>query len=73
MSDQPATSPAAARMDTRADHRIDLLNAWLAPQLAREGINDFQMAPASADASFRRYFRITTPAGTRIVMDAPPA
>jgi hypothetical protein len=32
------------------------------------------MAPASADASFRRYFRATLDDGTtRIVMDAPPA
>ncbi len=28
--------------------------------------------PASSDASFRRYFRITTPDGQFIVMDAPP-
>ncbi len=28
--------------------------------------------PASSDASFRRYFRITTPEGKFIVMDAPP-
>jgi aminoglycoside/choline kinase family phosphotransferase len=28
--------------------------------------------PASSDASFRRYFRVTTPAGQFIVMDAPP-
>ena len=34
----------------------------------------FAMAPASADASFRRYFRVTLDDGTtRIVMDAPPA
>ena len=33
----------------------------------------FTMAPASADASFRRYFRVTFADGaTRIVMDAPP-
>jgi aminoglycoside/choline kinase family phosphotransferase len=31
------------------------------------------IAPASADASFRRYFRLTLPDGaTRILMDAPP-
>lgn len=30
------------------------------------------LAPASADASFRRYFRVTTADGTRIAMDAPP-
>ncbi len=28
--------------------------------------------PASSDASFRRYFRVTTPGGQFIVMDAPP-
>jgi N-acetylmuramate 1-kinase len=32
----------------------------------------FSLTPASEDASFRRYFRVTTAAGTRIVMDAPP-
>ncbi|HSM98701.1 MAG TPA: phosphotransferase [Gallionella sp.] len=33
----------------------------------------FTLAPASADASFRRYFRATfSGGGTRIVMDAPP-
>lgn len=35
--------------------------------------HQFQLEPASADASFRRYFRIALPdGGTRIVMDAPP-
>jgi len=34
----------------------------------------FTLAPASADASFRRYFRVTRSDGsTRIVMDAPPS
>ena len=34
----------------------------------------FALAPASADASFRRYFRVTLDDGTtRIIMDAPPA
>jgi N-acetylmuramate 1-kinase len=30
------------------------------------------LRPASADASFRRYLRVDTAAGSRIVMDAPP-
>jgi hypothetical protein len=30
------------------------------------------LEPASADASFRRYFRATTASGSRVVMDAPP-
>lgn len=29
--------------------------------------------PASSDASFRRYFRVTTPGGQFVVMDAPPS
>ena len=49
--------------------RSELLHGWL-----RECLGDehFTLAPASADASFRRYFRVTTSARTRIVMDAPP-
>jgi len=36
--------------------------------------NDFTLTPASADASFRRYFRVTFQDGaTRIAMDAPPS
>ena len=32
----------------------------------------FKISPASADASFRRYFRVTLADRTLIVMDAPP-
>ena len=32
-----------------------------------------ELSPASADASFRRYFRASTAAGSYIVMDAPPS
>ena len=52
---------------------MQALAAWLQPLLASEGVTDYQLTPASEDASFRRYFRITTPSGTRIVMDAPTA
>ncbi|MBK1680643.1 aminoglycoside phosphotransferase family protein [Rhodocyclus tenuis] len=52
------------------DVRSQTMHAWLAAQLGGE---DWQIAPASADASFRRYFRVSLPDGTtRIVMDAPP-
>ncbi len=56
-----------------ASPRMQALAAWLQPLLASEGVSDYQLTPASEDASFRRYFRITTPSGTRIVMDAPTA
>ena len=53
----------------RDDPRLDQLCAWLSHDL---GIGEFAIAPASADASFRRYFRVSTAAESRIVMDAPP-
>ena len=50
--------------------RLQQLNEWLHSRLPNENIT---LAPASADASFRRYFRVTFADGqTRIVMDAPP-
>ncbi|MEO8506421.1 MAG: phosphotransferase [Betaproteobacteria bacterium] len=60
-----------------ADPRLAALADWLASVLAPVA---FTLAPASADASFRRYFRITLSAphalapaaATLIAMDAPP-
>ena len=62
---------------TTADPRLALLVQWLTATLATDR---FVLAPASADASFRRYFRATfagvhplaAGATTLIVMDAPP-
>lgn len=47
------------------------LDSWLATTLPGRR---FELSPASADASFRRYFRISLPdtGETMIVMDAPP-
>ena len=71
----PAAAPPTA---TAADPRRDELEAWTAATL---DCRAFTLAPASADASFRRYFRASfdaPPTGaqgrrTLIVMDAPPA
>jgi len=50
--------------------RQQQLTEWLHSLFHNE---KFTLAPASADASFRRYFRATFADGaTRIVMDAPP-
>ena len=50
--------------------RLQQLTEWLRGQFPG---TSFDLAPASADASFRRYFRATFQDGqTRIVMDAPP-
>jgi len=50
--------------------RLQQLTQWLHSQFPD---SSFELAPASADASFRRYFRATFADGqTRVVMDAPP-
>lgn len=50
--------------------RQQQVTEWLKRQFPNA---QFALAPASADASFRRYFRATFGDGsTRIVMDAPP-
>jgi aminoglycoside/choline kinase family phosphotransferase len=51
--------------------RQEQIRTWLAAVLPGRGVT---LTPASADASFRRYFRAATDDGqTRIVMDAPPS
>ena len=56
------------------EDRYALLESWLASVLPG---SEFGLAPASSDASFRRYFRLTLQreahgARTLIAMDAPP-
>ncbi len=53
-----------------AVERLQALQDWAARQL---GVDSIDIAPASADASFRRYFRVTAKGRDYIVMDAPPA
>ena len=72
-----SSSAAAAAFDPTVDSRLDALSAWAASAL---GNHRFSLAPASEDASFRRYFRLTLQPGaplawgksTLICMDAPP-
>jgi len=49
--------------------RLTQLKEWLREQTGQ----DCDLAPASSDASFRRYFRVELKEGSRIIMDAPPA
>jgi aminoglycoside/choline kinase family phosphotransferase len=49
--------------------RIEALKRWLQDELA---FRDYTLNPASADASFRRYFRVAHDGASFIVMDAPP-
>ena len=57
------------------DSRLNTLRNWLKALQASWQLDLDSLAPASADASFRRYFRIGSKNpnfGTLIVMDAPP-
>lgn len=49
--------------------RKQLLENWVKEQFPEQ---PFTLQPASADASFRRYFRVSLDDRTVIVMDAPP-
>lgn len=76
---KPSAPPVVAQhsphLPADVDHtqRRNLIEQWIAERYPREPV---AITPASADASFRRYFRVTFTSGERdslIVMDAPPA
>jgi len=49
--------------------RLEALKHWLDKELT---LKEYTLTPASSDASFRRYFRISHEGESYIVMDAPP-
>ncbi|MEY8879172.1 MAG: aminoglycoside phosphotransferase family protein [Leptothrix sp. (in: b-proteobacteria)] len=78
------TAPAAeaASIPWADPARVAAFNAWLAGLVTSHGVQPDSLRPASADASFRRYFRVdatsaapAAPAAqaSLIVMDAPPS
>ena len=73
----PAPTPAAPAA-ARDDARLEELKTWLAGLPESHALDVATLAPASSDASFRRYFRLKASlpqavgTGTAIVMDAPP-
>lgn len=50
-------------------HRQSALSKWLQDALPRQ---QYELAPLTGDASFRRYYRLRYNGISRIVMDAPP-
>lgn len=56
-------------LDPVLDSRARDAREWA---LAALGLGEADFAPASADASFRRYFRVSEGGRSWIVMDAPP-
>ena len=51
------------------DFRLDDIKKWITSDL---NIQNFKIEVASADASFRRYFRLISGDNTWVIMDAPP-
>jgi len=70
----PKASPLsiAAPITWKDPTRRAAFEDWLAGLPTSLGLLSTSVRPASADASFRRYFRIDSADGPRIVMDAPP-
>ena len=65
----PQPAPGVAWPDAQ---REAAFQRWFQPLADQLGLRAETLAPASADASFRRYLRLQGRAGTLIVMDAPP-
>jgi len=64
----PALS-TTARAGSTVPERIERLKHWLENEL---NFSEYTLKPASSDASFRRYFRVSHEGESWIVMDAPP-
>jgi len=61
--------PKAISLQASSEIRLEQLRDWLATHVA---VGAFTLQLASADASFRRYFRVVADGRTWIAMDAPP-
>ena len=66
-------TPAPTHIAWTDTAREAAFHRWFAPLAQLLSLDASSLAPASADASFRRYFRVRGAGGvSRIVMDAPP-
>ena len=59
-------------IDWPDEARCSQFNHWLNSVAARHHLQTGSLRAASADASFRRYFRVDAPDRSYIVMDGPP-
>ena len=66
-----SAGPAEASVTWPDRQRERAFEAWLRDISASHGLDGASLRPASADASFRRYFRIDARQGSLIIMDAP--
>ena len=68
----PTAAPAGTPPSWSDPQRQQAFQTWLDGLIAVHALDPASVRTASADASFRRYFRVDSPAGSRIIMDAPP-
>ena len=73
-SKDPKENMTASSLDWADSHRASAFAQWLAAVAPQHALQKDTVRLASADASFRRYFRIQCADGktSRIIMDAPP-
>jgi len=67
-----STKPQRVPIPWPDESRQAAFEHWLQSIGGRHGLRPETLAPASADASFRRYLRIESLHGSLIIMDAPP-
>lgn len=67
-----AAGPAAPFVSWSDPERAAAFDRWLGELAGPQQLQAASLRPASADASFRRYLRIDSGLGSRIIMDAPP-
>jgi N-acetylmuramate 1-kinase len=78
MSPHHTASPSPSDLDPGTDlcwsdpQRQSHFAQWLSGLPPALGLNPATVRLASADASFRRYLRIDSAQGSRVIMDAPP-
>jgi aminoglycoside/choline kinase family phosphotransferase len=68
----PTAAPAGTPPSWSDPQRQQAFQTWLDGLIAVHALDPSSVRTASADASFRRYFRVDSLAGSRIIMDAPP-
>jgi aminoglycoside/choline kinase family phosphotransferase len=71
-SASPDSIPANPAVEWTDPIRQALFLQWLWAVAPQHGLQADSVRLASADASFRRYLRVDSRHGTRIIMDAPP-
>lgn len=72
MSESTAAAAPVPSLTWADPARAQAFAAWLADVGPRHGLDAASVQPASADASFRRYFRVVAGVGSLVIMDAPP-